>query len=49
VPPVAAAIGWRWAFVMLAAGPVAGIAAIQQLRRSVTPDRASPAPPPLDR
>jgi MFS family permease len=31
VPPVAAAVGWRWAFAMLAAGPVFGIAAIQRL------------------
>ena len=44
VPPVAGAIGWRWAFVMLAAGPVFGIAAIQRLRRVVTPDQASPVP-----
>jgi MFS family permease len=43
VPPVASAIGWRWAFMMLAAGPVVGIAAIQQLRR-VTQGRASPVP-----
>ncbi|HKW46771.1 MAG TPA: MFS transporter [Gemmatimonadaceae bacterium] len=49
VPPVAAAIGWRWAFVMLAAGPIVGIAAIQQLRRAVTQDRASPVPPPRGR
>jgi len=33
VPPVAHAIGWRWAFVMLAAGPVFGIAAINKLVR----------------
>lgn len=33
VPPVAAAIGWRWAFVMLSFGPVAGIAAINRLRQ----------------
>lgn len=32
VPPVAAAIGWRWAFVMLAVGPALGIAAIRRLR-----------------
>jgi MFS family permease len=30
VPPVAHAFGWRWAFVMLAAGPVFGIAAIRR-------------------
>jgi len=45
VPPVAAAIGWRWAFVILAAGPAAGIAAIQRLQSSVTSSRASPVPP----
>lgn len=33
VPPVAAAIGWRWAFVMLALGPAFGIAAIRRLVR----------------
>jgi len=32
VPPIAAIVGWRWAFVMLALGPVAGIAAIRRLR-----------------
>jgi MFS family permease len=30
VPPVAHAFGWRWAFVMLAAGPIFGIAAIRR-------------------
>jgi len=50
VPPVAAAVGWRWAFVMLAAGPAAGIAAIRRLRRTtVTAGPASPARPSLDR
>ena len=44
VPPVAELVGWRWAFVMLAAGPVVGIAAIQRLRRVITPDQASPVP-----
>ena len=33
VPPVAAIVGWRWAFVMLAIGPALGIAAIRRLRR----------------
>lgn len=33
VPPVALAVGWRWAFVMLALGPALGIAAIRRLRR----------------
>jgi MFS family permease len=31
VPPVQHLIGWRWAFVMLALGPVAGIASIRRL------------------
>lgn len=33
VPPVAHAVGWRWAFVMLALGPVVGIASIRRLVR----------------
>jgi MFS family permease len=33
VPPVAAAFGWRWAFPVLALGPVCGIAAIRCLAR----------------
>ena len=50
VPPVAAIVGWRWAFVMLAIGPALGIAAIRRLRRQpVTADRASPAPRTLAR
>jgi MFS family permease len=32
VPPVAALFGWRWAFAMLALGPLFGIAAIRRLR-----------------
>jgi MFS family permease len=31
VPAIAAAIGWRWAFVVLAAGPGVGILAIRRL------------------
>ncbi len=31
VPPLASAIGWRWAFVVLALGPVFGIASIRRL------------------
>jgi MFS family permease len=31
VPPVQHVVGWRWAFVMLALGPLAGIAAIRRL------------------
>jgi MFS family permease len=33
IPPVAAAVGWRWAFVTLAIGPALGIAAISRLRQ----------------
>ena len=39
VPPVANLIGWRWAFVMLALGPVVGIAAIRRLRASAVSSR----------
>ena len=50
VPPVAAAIGWRWAFAMLAIGPLFGIAAIDRLRKlSSQPSQASPALLPRDR
>jgi MFS family permease len=50
VPPVAAAIGWRWAFVMLAAGPALGIASIRRLREArATVDQASLDPRPRDR
>jgi MFS family permease len=31
VPPVAEAVGWRWAFVALAVGPALGIASIRRL------------------
>jgi MFS family permease len=31
VPPVADVVGWRWAFVILALGPLAGIASIRRL------------------
>jgi MFS family permease len=33
IPPAQHVVGWRWAFVMLAIGPVAGIAAIRRLAR----------------
>jgi len=33
VPPLAAALGWRWAFPVLALGPACGIAAIRRLAR----------------
>jgi MFS family permease len=35
VPPLAAAVGWQWAFVVLAAGPLLGIASIRRLVRVV--------------
>jgi MFS family permease len=42
VPPAAALVGWRWAFSILAFGPIAGIAAIRRLRIvQLTPDPAS--------
>jgi MFS family permease len=41
VPPVQHIVGWRWAFAMLALGPIAGIAAI---RRLVDARRDSAAP-----
>ena len=34
VPTIAGAVGWRWAFPVLALGPAAGIAAINRLRRA---------------
>ena len=33
MPAVTEAVGWRWAFAVLAVGPAAGIAAINRLRR----------------
>jgi MFS family permease len=33
VPPIVAAIGWRWVFPMLALGPVFGVASIRRLVR----------------
>ncbi len=36
VPPVVAAAGWAWAFVMLAVGPALGIVAIRRLQRVTT-------------
>ncbi len=33
VPRLVAGVGWRWAFVALAAGPLCGIAAMRRLRR----------------
>lgn len=47
VPPVASLVGWRWAFVMLALGPVLGIASIRRLLRfrRLTEVPASPDQP----
>jgi sugar phosphate permease len=41
VPPLAGAVGWQWAFTILAIGPALGIASIRRLagsrRRAATP------------
>ncbi|MDB4886265.1 MAG: major facilitator superfamily protein [Gemmatimonadetes bacterium] len=44
VPPVAAVVGWRWAFPMLAVGPALGIASIRALLalRAAGQQRAAP-------
>jgi hypothetical protein len=34
IPPVVRAIGWGWAFAMLAPGPVLGVLAMARLRAS---------------
>ena len=39
VPPLAAAVGWRWAFVALALGPALGIWTISRLRSVATRPR----------
>lgn len=49
VPPVASAVGWRWAFAMLALGPAAGIAAISRLRQPPVAAQSSPGLRPRDR
>jgi hypothetical protein len=43
VPAIAGRAGWRWAFVILALGPVAGIAAIKRLAamRKISVDAAA--------
>jgi MFS family permease len=54
VPPVVDAVGWQWAFPVLAVGPAAGIAAIRRLltlkrqlsANNIKPDSAAPAAPP---
>jgi MFS family permease len=46
VPHLVGAIGWRWAFVALAIGPVLGIAAMRRLRRlRTTAPPVAPGPP----
>lgn len=53
VPPVVAALGWAWAFPLLAVGPAVGIAAIRRLltlkggqdANTINADAAPPAPP----
>jgi MFS family permease len=32
IPPIVAAVGWRWAFATLAVGPFLGVAAMARLR-----------------
>ena len=54
VPPVVDAVGWQWAFPVLALGPVAGIAAIRRLltlkrqlgANNIKPDSPGPAASP---
>jgi MFS family permease len=47
VPHLVSAVGWRWAFVALAVGPAAGIAAMRRLLRlragRLSPPAAAPA------
>jgi len=46
VPRLVDAVGWRWAFVALAVGPLLGIAAMRRLvRLRATPSPAAPSPP----
>jgi sugar phosphate permease len=46
VPMIAQRAGWRWGFVILALGPIAGIAAIRRLAalRASSPGRANFSP-----
>lgn len=41
IPPLVALVTWRWAFPLLALGPVAGIASIRRLVRARTPAAAA--------
>jgi MFS family permease len=52
IPPVVNAVGWAWAFPILAVGPAAGIAAIRRLhtlkaRLGMDTINADSAPPPI--
>jgi predicted MFS family arabinose efflux permease len=49
VPVAADAVGWRWAFALLALGPALGIAAIRPLARSRPTGQGTPAAPPFIR
>jgi MFS family permease len=44
VPRLVGAVGWRWAFVALAIGPVLGIAAMRRLRSASAPPAATGPP-----
>jgi predicted MFS family arabinose efflux permease len=46
VPLIAQRTGWRWAFAVLALGPVAGVAAIRRLAalRATAPEKAILSP-----
>jgi MFS family permease len=47
VPPVVEAVGWQWAFPLLAVGPAAGIAAIRRLltlKRQLSANNIKPDP-----
>jgi MFS family permease len=54
IPPLVSALGWAWAFPVLAVGPAAGIAAVRRLltlkgrllSNTINADSAAPAPPP---
>ena len=46
VPRLVAVVGWRWAFVALAVGPMLGIGAMRRLRRlRATAPAPAPSPP----
>jgi signal transduction histidine kinase len=45
VPPLAAALGWRWAFPVLALGPAVGLWCVARLARAPAPTSPPPARP----